>query len=156
MDTRSKNMDIDEVCDTLSKLIQTCKDGEEGFETAADAVDRADVRDLCLRLAAQRRDFAGELQSLLAKYGEEPRDSGSFLGTMHRGWINLKSAVSGKNEKAIIDECERGEDAAKETYQEALDKNLPADVNSVVSRQYAEVKEAHDQVRALQLQHSKS
>jgi uncharacterized protein (TIGR02284 family) len=46
-------------------------------------------------------------------------------------------------------ECERGEDAAKAAYEAALQKSLPADVRTLVERQYQGVKANHDRVRNL-------
>jgi uncharacterized protein (TIGR02284 family) len=69
---------------------------------------------------------------------------------LHRGWINIKSAVTGQDEGAVISECERGEDSAVRNYEDALKENLPADAKSTVQRQFAQVKEAHDRIRSLE------
>ncbi len=71
------------------------------------------------------------------------------------GWINIKSTVTGKDEMAIIAECERGEDSAIKNFQEAMKESLPADMQTIVDRQYAEVKEAHDRIRSLERKSSK-
>jgi uncharacterized protein (TIGR02284 family) len=73
---------------------------------------------------------------------------------VHRGWINIKAAVTGKDEGAIISECERGEDVAKRNYQHALEQTLPSDVRLLIERQYMQVKDAHDHVRSLEKAHS--
>jgi uncharacterized protein (TIGR02284 family) len=62
---------------------------------------------------------------------------------LHRGWINLKEALSKNEDKAIIDECEAGEDAAVKNYREARGKALPANVAAIVQRQALGVEEAH-------------
>jgi uncharacterized protein (TIGR02284 family) len=69
---------------------------------------------------------------------------------LHRGWINIKSAVTGEDEGAVISECERGEDSAVKSYEDALKNNLPADVQMIVKRQFSQVKEAHDHFRSLE------
>lgn len=84
----------------------------------------------------------------MRELGGDPENSGSFSGALHRGWINIKSVVTGKDEGAILNECERGEDVAKNTYKEALEQHLPANVASVVQTQYTAVQTAHDQVKA--------
>jgi uncharacterized protein (TIGR02284 family) len=68
---------------------------------------------------------------------------------MHRGWINLKAAITGKNEEAIMAECERGEEHAAHVYEDALQKDLPLDTRSIVERQYRGVIENLERVRAL-------
>src|SRR5213594_2435077 len=77
------------------------------------------------------------------------RMSGSAAGALHRGWINLKSAVTRGDDHAILAECERGEDSAVEEFRKALDNGFSASVQEIVSRQYAEIKQAHDSVKHL-------
>ena len=69
---------------------------------------------------------------------------------MHRAWIKMKSSLTGKDSKDIVAECERGEDAALESYQEALQEGLPTEVRDVVQRQLSLVRDAHDQIRSLE------
>jgi len=149
-DTRSNQPDRDDVVSTLNGLIETCKDGSNGFRTAADGVEDASLKRLFASYAEQRAQFAAELERLVASLGGNPADSGHIAGAVHRGWINLKSVVTGKDDGAIISECERGEDFAKERYRKALDGSLPVDVRASVERQYMQLKEAHDHVRSLE------
>jgi len=143
--------DNDNVISTLNNLIETCKDGQNGFQTAAEGVKRSDLKSLFAEYALQRAKFAGELQTEVTRLGGDPENTGSVAATLHRGWINIKSAVTGADENAVIAECERGEDSAVSNYQDALgDQSLPADIRSIVERQYTQVKEAHDRIRALE------
>ncbi len=139
----------DDVISTLNGLIETCKDGQEGFTAAASGIERSDLKSLFHEFAQQRSQFAGELQSLVRSLGGDPEDSGSFAGTLHRGWIDIKSAVMGKDEAAILNECERGEDSAKNAYKNALDEGLPANVLDTVQSQYTAVLSAHDRIKVL-------
>jgi uncharacterized protein (TIGR02284 family) len=61
----------------------------------------------------------------------------------------VKEAVSARDDKAILEEVERGEDYAKAQYKKALEQALPANVKSVVERQYQGVLANHDKVRAM-------
>lgn len=142
-------MTNDDVISTLNNLIETCKDGQDGFKEAAEGVDRSDLKTVFYDLGQQRAKFAGELQSLVRELGGDPEKSGSVSASLHRGWINIKSAVTGQDASAILDEAERGEDAAKKAYKNALAESLPANVKSVVQRQADEVMKAHDKVRDL-------
>lgn len=137
-----------EAVSTLNNLIETLKDGKNGFETAASDVKDANVKAIFTEFAQQRSQLATELQSEVRKLGGDPEKSGSVSATMHRGWINIKSALGG-GEKSILNEAERGEDVAVKSYEKALQQNLPGDVSSVVRRQYDQVKQAHDRVRDL-------
>jgi uncharacterized protein (TIGR02284 family) len=137
--------------EALNGLIETCKDGEEGFRVAAASVKNSELKTLFGSYARQRAQFVAELQKAVRELGGDPEQSGSLGGTIHRGWINLRSAVTGKHDAAMIAECERGEDMAKRNYEDALKKHLPAGLQGLVQRQYSGVKESHDRVRALQL-----
>ena len=140
----------DDVISTLNELIETCKDGQEGFKQAAEGVERSDLKSLFFEFSQQRAHFARELQNLVQSLGGDPETSGSTAGAMHRGWINIKSAVTGKDEKAVLNECERGEDSAKKTYKDALEDNdLPSNIIETVRSQYESIVQAHDRVRAL-------
>ncbi|MDQ1612216.1 MAG: hypothetical protein QOG00_2147 [Pyrinomonadaceae bacterium] len=143
--------DNDNVISVLNNLIETCKDGQNGFQTAAEGVTRSDFKSLFYQYSQQRAQFAGELQAEVLRLGGDPEQAGSVAATLHRGWINIKSAVTGEDENAVLAECERGEDSAVSNYKDALaDANLPADVRTIVERQYAQVQEAHDRVRNLE------
>lgn len=144
-----ETMSNDDVISTLNELIETCKDGQEGFRQAAEGVERSDLKSLFFEFSQQRAHFAGELQSVVQSLGGDPETSGSTAGALHRGWINLKSALTGKDEKAILNECERGEDSAKETYQDALEEQLPSNVLEIVQNQYESILQAHDRVKML-------
>lgn len=142
-------MTNDEVISTLNGLIETCKDGQTGFQEAAEGVQNSNLKSTFYEYSQQRSKFVGELQSLVRELGGDPENSGSVTGAIHRGWINIKSAVTGQDDQAILNECERGEDAAKKAYNDAVALNLPANVASVVQQQAQEVKQAHDKIRDL-------
>ena len=134
----------------LNHLIQTCKDGQEGFLTAAENTVDPDIKHLFNEYSLQRAKFAGELQSLAHELGEHnPKDAGSVAGTIHRRWINLKTAVAGKDRLGILTECEQGEDGAVAHYQDVLKHELPANIREFVERQYGQVQGTHSHVKAL-------
>lgn len=148
--------DNDNVISTLNNLIETCKDSENGFRSAADGVRSSELKTLFLTYSQQRAQFAAELQGEVRTLGGDPENTGSVAATLHRGWINIKATVTGEDDGAVISECERGEDSAIRNYQDALNENLPASVLSIIQRQYAAVKEAHDRIRALEKANSAS
>ena len=146
MNNQSTNNDVISV---LNDLIETCKDGEQGFRTAGDSIENSEVRTLFHMYAQQRAHFASELNNEVLRHGGEPAESGHVSASLHRGWMSLKESLSSKSDTAIIDECERGEDAAMEAYQSALKKQLPSDLLDIVEEQYAEVRHSHETVRGL-------
>jgi uncharacterized protein (TIGR02284 family) len=139
----------DDVISLLNSLIETCKDGEQGFKEAAEGVERSDLKSTFYEYSQQRSQFAGVLQGLVRSLGGDPESGGSISGAMHRGWINIKSAVTGQDEAAILNECERGEDVAKEAYEAALQTSLPANIEDVLRQQSQGVQAAHNRVKEL-------
>jgi uncharacterized protein (TIGR02284 family) len=134
----------------IENLIETLKDGQEGFKQAAESVKDPQLKSLFEEYSRQRARFAIELRSQAQSPDErDSKMSGSAAGALHRGWINLKSALTSGDDHAILAECERGEDSAVEEARKALDNGLSAPVQEIVSRQYAEIKQAHDRVRDL-------
>lgn len=142
-------MDKDDVIATLNDLIETSRDGEDGFRTCADAVKSPRLKEAFEHAASRCAQAVGELQGKVRGLGGDPERRGSVSASLHRGWVNLKSTITGMDEGAVLSECERGEDVAKKAYEDALAKDLPADVRSMIERQYQGVRQHHDQVRQL-------
>ncbi len=145
-------MQTDTVGTVLEDLIQTLEDGHQGFDKVAEHLEgqaNSSVAERMRSFAEQRADFADELRSLAAMHGIELNDSGTIAGAVHRGWIGLKDAVTGDDASAVLGAAETGEDHAVSEYEEALEMDLPAEVRTVIQRQAAGVKQAHDEVRNL-------
>ncbi|MGY4490446.1 PA2169 family four-helix-bundle protein [Pseudomonas sp. TE3610] len=138
-----------EVISVLNDLIQTSKDGQEGFKTCAEDIKNAELKALFVKRSQECAAAAVELQAEVHALGGEPEDSTSVAGDLHRRWVDVKSVFTGKDEEAVLNEAERGEDHAIKAYKEALAKPLPANVYAIVERQFHGVQRNHDQVKAL-------
>ncbi len=142
-------MDQNNALHLVEDLIETCKDGENGYRDAAAHVKRADLKTFFLSQSLERAKFAGELQAELPGLGEHgKKDSGSVAAALHRAWIDAKASLGG-GDKTILESVERGEDSAKEAYQKAINSDLPGNIAEIVRRQAASVKKAHDQIRGM-------
>ncbi|MGH8657058.1 MAG: PA2169 family four-helix-bundle protein [Gammaproteobacteria bacterium] len=140
----------DQTISTLNDIIETCKDGEEGFRACAENVEDAELKGLLMERSQRCAESVKELQSEVRRLGGDPDTHGSVSGALHRGWLNVKSAITGKDEAAVLGECERGEDVALQRYQDALrDEDLPSDVHNLIERQYQGVIANHELVRGL-------
>lgn len=140
---------MSEVRSTLNDLIETCKDSQEGFHDAAEKLKDPEVHSLFLRFYLQRAEFAGKLQAEVTRLGGEPATSGTTTGAIHRGWIGLKTALAADTDHAIVEEADRGEDAAVKNYIEALHKDLPYDLKTMLSGQLHEIQQTHKTIREL-------
>jgi uncharacterized protein (TIGR02284 family) len=139
----------DKAISVLNELIETCKDGAKGFATAAERAESAELKSLFSKYSAQRASFAADLDGQVVSLRGKPAESGHVAAAVHRGWIDLKTAFIGNDDKALLNECERGEDYAKKAYADALKEQLPSDAWAIVQRQSGEVKAAHDKIRDL-------
>jgi len=143
-----------DIISTLNDLIECCKDGEQGFKTCAEDASglhpklKAVLRERQLECAAS----ASELQSLVRAQGGNPETHSTVSGSLHRGWLNIKTAIRGKDDEAVLNECERGEDAAVKNYRKALEKDLPMNIRLIVERQFQGVLRNHDQIKVLRNQ----
>lgn len=142
-------MDNDNTISILNNLIETCKDGEIGFTTAADGLQNPSIKAKFLEYSRQRAGFVRDLQAEVRNLGGDPETSGSMSGSLHRGWLNIKAVITGKDDHAIVAEAERGEDVAKAAYENALKESLPSSARAVILQQSMQVRQAHDHVRDL-------
>ncbi len=142
-------MDNQHVISTINEVIETCKDGEMGFRTCAEHIDDSEIKAMLMERARHCAESASELQNEVRRLGGHPDTHGSVSGILHRGWVNVKSAITGKDEAAVLAECERGEDIAVLRYKDALAQDLPGDIRSVIERQYQGVLANHNIVRNL-------
>jgi uncharacterized protein (TIGR02284 family) len=134
---------------TIQGLIETCKDGETGYLHAASIADEASLKSYFQEQSAERARFRIELMDLIEQMGvSDPDTSGSTAAVLHRAWFEIKDDLGG-GDHALLESVEQGEDRAKDRYQEALNSNLPPNIDAVVRRQYTSVKSAHDRVRDL-------
>lgn len=141
-------MDNQHTASILNDLIQTCKDGELGFRACAEHASAGELKSLFSARAQDCADAAQELQPRVNALGVPAETSGSLSGALHRRWIDLKGAITGQDDVAILNECERGEDVALRAYHSALAKDLPHDLRSVIERQLNGVQRNHDQIKA--------
>lgn len=141
--------DDDEIIDTLNDLLESCRDGEYGFRECAEHSRSEDIKVLLHRHSGECRAAGLELQTLIRQLGGKPDEGGSVSGALHRGWVSVRATLSAYSDQAMLNECERGEDAAVARYRKALKQNLPLAIRTVVERQAQGAQRNHDQVKAL-------
>ena len=136
----------------LNELIETLKDGQKGYADAMVDVKDAHLKDLFKKYSAQRASYITELEDQMFKLDLKPdtNEGSSITGAIHHVWIDLKSAVTGHDNHAILAECERGEDVAKKAYEAASKaQDLPGALKTIIDKQAQGVKAAHDEIRGL-------
>ncbi|MGH9495329.1 MAG: ferritin-like domain-containing protein [Candidatus Sulfotelmatobacter sp.] len=142
-------MDNDKTLSVLEDLIETSKDGQKGYQDAAEHVKRADLKTYFNEQTLVRAKFAEELRAELSRLGKpDKKPSGTVSGAMHRAWIDTKVALGG-GDKTILESVETGEDRAKEAYQKALSEPLPSDIATIIRRQSVSIQQTHDKVKSM-------
>ena len=135
---------------TLNELIETTIDSITGYEDSAQNIDNDRFRQIFRERADERQRVVEDLRSEVRRLGGDPEESGTFLGKAHQRFEDLKAAVTGRDEKAIINEVERGEDYLKGKFETALESgDLSGESRMVVERAYQSVRSGHDQISQL-------
>lgn len=142
-------MDNDDVVEVLNDLLENCRDGEYGFRTCSQQAESPELKAAFEMRAADCERAGVELKAAIVSLGGDPAEGGTASGALHRGWVTLRASVSAVNDLDILEECERGEDAALARYREAIEQPLPSSIAAIVRRQYEGTKKNHDQVRTL-------
>ena len=141
----------DDAVNVLNRLLELSRDARDGFLAAADAVNDVALKRLFTTYAHQRGEFLRELEQEVRRLGGTPQRRGSVAAALHRALMNVRAAVAGRDEHAVIAEAERGEAVAQRTYDEALARaGLRPEVRTVIARQAVRVKETRDSLRNLE------
>jgi len=134
----------------LNGLIATTLDSADGYAEAAKDAKSESLTGLFRSRANERRTVATTLQECVRSLGGEAEDEGTVLASAHRMFVNLRTSLTKDDNKAVVDEVERGEDHIKHKFEDALkDRELSAHTMTVVSEAYASVRSGHDQMRNL-------
>lgn len=142
-------VDNNDVIAILNELIETSRDGEEGFRSSAENVEDARLKAFFLRRSQEVGKSVRELQGLVRSLGGIPAEATSIGGTLHRRWIDLKTALTLNDNLAVLNETELGESTAVAAYENALELALPAEIKAVIVRQLEGAKRNYGLVKQL-------
>lgn len=144
---------MEKIVSTLNDLILINNDRVVGYERAIDELkdSDADLKALFQRYISESSQYSQELTQEVTRLGGDPADGTTNSGKIYRVWMDLKTAITGKDRKAILENCEFGEDAAQKTYDMALnaDVDLEPALRDLIVRQKAVLKTGHDEVKRL-------
>ncbi|TLV03041.1 ferritin-like domain-containing protein [Dyadobacter luticola] len=138
------------VIETLNDLILINNDRIAGYEKAYDETNEIenDLRAMFNKLADQSRDHVLDLKAEVTKLGGEPESGTLASGKLYRVWMDIRSVFSSDNRRAVLENAEGGEDAAKKAYDEALQSDdLPADIRQLLLSQQTAIQSSHDSIK---------
>ena len=140
-----------DIAHTLNELIRVCNDGAEGFKTCVEnaKIDSTKLKSLLAGRVRECTSAAEVLREQVRTFGETPATGTTAVGALHRGWINVKAAIAKSNDLAVLEECERGENIALQAYEEALKKDLPLPIRSLLELQHQGVLNNRDLIKKL-------
>ncbi len=149
-------MTNDKVIAVLNELIETSVDGARGFQSCAEEVKEPELKAIFIQASQRCRNGAIDLQDQVRRLGGDPARTGSAAGTVHRTWVDIEAALSGKDPLVILAEIEAGEEFAERRYREALEKDLPNQIRAIVERQHLGLQEKLNTVRELKTRYLSS
>lgn len=140
---------LQDYAQAVHDVISVCRDAEQGFRGAAQAVRTSTIRTMFEQYAAQRAQFAAEIQAAIKSQGFDVIDPQGAGGMLHASWMSLKGILTRHDVHAILVETERGEDHSLNVYRNALSKTMPPEIAAIMQRQYEEIQASHDRIRTL-------
>ena len=138
-----------EIASLLNELVDISRDSVDGFKTCADNVADQDLKMFFLDCVQSCEEAVTTLSVEVIHYGGRPDTEGTTTGALHRTWINIKTALTKKDNLAVLEECEMGEAVAVRVYEDALTQEIPDNLRSLLARLYEGVKRNHERVRQL-------
>jgi len=144
-------MNTNEIIAALNELIRICNDGEEGFKTCIeDASDRHPQLKTILDQCQHECSVAvADLRNIIQAQGGTPEVALSVGAALNRGWLDVRTAIIGKNDEAVLNVCERAQNNAIEHYRKTLEMDLPTEIRMVIERQYQEFLRSRDKIKYL-------
>lgn len=144
--TESREHDVD----LLNTLIATTLDSVKGFREAAEDSKNSEHQRFFREMSQERSQVASDLQAHVRSLGGEPRTESSTAGAVHRTWLNIKDAITGNDEKAVVNEVENGEDYIKGKFETALnDDKISPETRGVLEKCMASIRKGHDRASAM-------
>jgi uncharacterized protein (TIGR02284 family) len=138
---------------TLNSLIATTIDSIDGYQESAKATEDMRLKDMFETLATDRRQAVEDMRARVTALGGNPEDDGTVLAAAHRKFVDLKSMVTGRDDKAIVNEVERGEDHIKSKFESAIaDDEISSDTRAIITKAFESVRRGHDAMS--QMKHS--
>ncbi len=144
--------DNKKVIEVLNDLIQINNDRITGYERALKELkdDSSDLKTLFEGYIDESRNIRNALGTEVQTLHGKMDDGTTNKGKIYRAWMDVKAVFTGHDRHAVLENCEFGEDAAQNAYKSALNtEGIPAYILELITNQKQELKEAHDEVKAL-------
>lgn len=140
----------EKIADKLNELLEKNFDTEKNFRSAAEDINNPELKTLFLEMARQRYDFGHELKSEIRNFGHSPEKGSSAGSDLKRAWMDLKAAVSGNNEEAVLKELSKGEESTLEEYNNVISStDFPPSTENILIKHRNAIRESHQRAESL-------
>ena len=143
----------EEIVDDLNELVKINNDRIQGYEKAIEDNEDAQLDDLFRHYVIQSQKFRSQLAEHIVRIdgkGVTDATSTDLSSKIHRAWIDIKSAITGKDRDTVLSSVEFGENIAVEAYKNAIEKDhIPAHIKEDLTKQLAELNEAYQKMKAM-------
>jgi uncharacterized protein (TIGR02284 family) len=135
-------------------LVETCRDGEDTFSTAAADIDNPALKSCLQEMARERQQFADELEQTLAELGVGQENSTRLISSLHRSWLDFGFVLSAGDDATILADCERADARAQQEYREALAMpELHPKIRGLIHQQQTAIDSSAGRLRSCGLEH---
>ncbi len=130
----------DEIFDEIREILEKNEDAQKGYDKAAKNADSPQLANYFREKSTKRRGFNERLRSeIRGAYSDFDQD-GSFGGSIHRAWMDVKSLFSADNDESMLEESITGDKAAIDEYDDVLEyENLPMGLRTLLQQQRDEI-----------------
>lgn len=132
----------------LLSLLHVCADGVAGYRHAAAAIREPKLHATLWQNASEREEVSAVITNTLIARGKKPDHNGSTKGAVHRAWLDAIAALEADNASSVLRECERGDVATCDAFEDVLSGELPADLRTTLEDQLKRVFEARNRITA--------
>lgn len=134
----------------LNLLLSRNLDGERGYTDASEYITNGNFKNFLESYAAQRRKYAEEIRDRMKELELEPKEDYSTLGSIHNTILELTAKANSNADKALMEECARGESMAVSDYKKVMKSNiLDSDTLEMVMKQHDKIMAAKQTLKKI-------
>lgn len=141
--------------DALTSLHTALVDSRNGYQEALDDAEGKGLSGLFRDMIDMRERDAAELAALLASMGHTPDRDGSFMSTVHRTVIKVRSLFTELDER-ILPGLIDGEERILGYYDEACEAAAGNPYRAALDEQRQRLRRTIEQMRMLQAQSART
>ena len=113
----------EKLIDDLISLIIINIDSKDGYDTASEDAASAALRSTFSTYSKERAEFAQQLKTEIINMGGNLENGAEPSDEITRAWLNVRNALSSKDNKVVLNACIVGEKAAVKGYDAVLKNN---------------------------------